>query len=300
METKTDFTEDIVHQWRKTWAKKDIQNLVDSCSKDTVGLSYFRKYFSKDGTILECGCGLGQWLVYLEREGYKMVGVEIVSDCIDACKSFFPETKIYTGDVRALPFEENSFDGYISIGVLEHMIEGPETVVQEMQRVLKPGGVAVITVPAMNIFMQWWYPLRTFLVQQLRYNQFFRSVFAKSIRAFSSADLKSRMRDIQKELRPEFWASVGADQEKGLVFIEYKFRRDQLEKMFSAQSLKIIESVPIKHPYAISDNFGRYFFKNRNALSGELNFLGRCIYSIFTALHKDFFNYINLIVVQKK
>jgi SAM-dependent methyltransferase len=51
-----------------------------------------------------------------------------------------------TGDVRAIPFADNTFDAIYSMGTIEHFDE-TETAVAEMFRVLKPGGRAIIGVP---------------------------------------------------------------------------------------------------------------------------------------------------------
>jgi SAM-dependent methyltransferase len=50
------------------------------------------------------------------------------------------------GDVRALPFRDASFDAIYSMGTIEHF-EETERAVEEMARVLKPGGRAIVGVP---------------------------------------------------------------------------------------------------------------------------------------------------------
>ena len=52
------------------------------------------------------------------------------------------------GDVKKLPFENNSLGGYLSFGVVEHFIEGPQKPIEEAFRVLRPGGIAIISTPA--------------------------------------------------------------------------------------------------------------------------------------------------------
>ena len=55
-----------------------------------------------------------------------------------------------TGDVRSLPFADNSFDGYWSLGVIEHFPEGYDKIASEMLRVLKPGAFLFLTFPSFN------------------------------------------------------------------------------------------------------------------------------------------------------
>ena len=47
-------------------------------------------------------------------------------------------------------FEDNFFDGYFSLGVIEHFYLGFQPLLTEMRRVLKPGGYLFLTFPAMN------------------------------------------------------------------------------------------------------------------------------------------------------
>ena len=57
---------------------------------------------------------------------------------------------IVKGDVRKLQFENASFDGYWSLGVIEHFYDGYESILEEMSRILRPGGYIFCTFPAMN------------------------------------------------------------------------------------------------------------------------------------------------------
>lgn len=60
------------------------------------------------------------------------------------------ELDIQAGDVKALDFPSSSVGCYLSLGVVEHFVEGPETALAEAGRVLRPDGVALISVPYLN------------------------------------------------------------------------------------------------------------------------------------------------------
>ena len=66
------------------------------------------------------------------------------------------------GDVRDLPFRDASFDAIYSMGTIEHFDE-TERAVEEMARVLKPGGRAIVGVP--NRFDPFLRPLFATLLQ---------------------------------------------------------------------------------------------------------------------------------------
>ena len=70
-------------------------------------------------------------------------------------KSAVPELNIKLGDVRSLPFEDGSFDGYWSMGVIEHFWNGYDDISKEMLRVLRLGGYSFLTFPYMSSLRKW-------------------------------------------------------------------------------------------------------------------------------------------------
>jgi SAM-dependent methyltransferase len=56
--------------------------------------------------------------------------------------------------VRRLPFEDRVFDSVYSPGVCEHFEEGPVAVLSETRRVLRAGGIAVVSSPCFNSWLQ--------------------------------------------------------------------------------------------------------------------------------------------------
>ncbi len=97
------------------------------------------------GRVLDAGCGTGGNLPALMRFG-EAVGVEK-----DPVALEFARKKsgglVVEGEITALPFWDNEFDGIVTTDVMEHVADDRKALA-ELYRVLKPGGTLVLTVPA--------------------------------------------------------------------------------------------------------------------------------------------------------
>jgi ubiquinone/menaquinone biosynthesis C-methylase UbiE len=97
--------------------------------------------------VLEVGMGLGTDILQFARGGAKVSGVDLTENSVATVKKRFAlyglKGNFQQADFRRLPFDDNTFDVVYSFGVLHHspyMEEG----IEEVRRVLKPGGKAVI------------------------------------------------------------------------------------------------------------------------------------------------------------
>lgn len=107
----------------------------------------FLKELIKDGLHLEAGCGAGYWVAALNHSGYNVVGIEYSKPLVKFVNSVCPEVPVEHGNALAISVSNNYYDSYISLGVVEHSIEGPQAFLKEAYRVLKPGGKIIISVP---------------------------------------------------------------------------------------------------------------------------------------------------------
>lgn len=141
--------------WKRTWEENfepDRYALYEAGLLDEYE-EPFLSWLPKNGRIIEAGCGLGQYVLALRSLGYDAVGVDLCRDSVDMVRAARPDLPIEVADVRHLDIPDNSLAGYVSLGVVEHLPEGPEVFLREAYRVLRPGGRAIVTVP-------WFHPLR--------------------------------------------------------------------------------------------------------------------------------------------
>ncbi|GAA2362498.1 class I SAM-dependent methyltransferase [Nonomuraea africana] len=107
--------------------------------------------------VLDLGCGGGRHAFEVLRRGADVVAFDMDQSELDGVKSMFAameETgeavgtgETVQGTALDMPFEDGTFDRVIAAEVLEHIHEDT-TAMREILRVLKPGGLAAVTVPA--------------------------------------------------------------------------------------------------------------------------------------------------------
>jgi SAM-dependent methyltransferase len=96
------------------------------------------------GKALDVGCGVGQVVARLTEAGYEAYGVDVSEPSIARAKKFCERCQVYDG--KRLPFADDYFDSAGALNVLEHVDE-PEAFIQEVVRVVAPGGKVVISSP---------------------------------------------------------------------------------------------------------------------------------------------------------
>jgi SAM-dependent methyltransferase len=138
--------------WDNHWKDSDLKKSILSGKNDFLVPLVTRIFLkpSKSIRILEGGCGKGQYVYALTTQGYDVYGIDYAMNTVDQVRSVMPELKVSLGDVRNLPFPTDHFDGYWSLGVIEHFFGGYDEIANEMSRVIKPGGYLFLTFPQMS------------------------------------------------------------------------------------------------------------------------------------------------------
>ncbi|MBS1710425.1 MAG: methyltransferase domain-containing protein [Armatimonadetes bacterium] len=134
-------------------------------SRRELALSLLDHHVGDQPLILDVGCGTGAVLTELGRRG-TAVGVDLSHDALSFSKSRGLALLVYA-NAEQLPFADATFDAVVSLDTIEH-VPGHEAAAAEVFRVLKPGGVFVMNVPA---FAWLWGPHDIALMHQRRYTR---------------------------------------------------------------------------------------------------------------------------------
>ena len=99
------------------------------------------------GDLLEIGCGEGRGIELVLPKCRRYVAIDKIGAVVETLQQEFPEVEFQQMHIPPMSaFEDNSFDRIISFQVIEH-IKDDLLFLQEIKRVLKPGGIALITTP---------------------------------------------------------------------------------------------------------------------------------------------------------
>ena len=218
--------------WDKYWSScpYSIKEMINGDKWVSVKYSpllpYLMEYVPKGKKILEAGCGLGQWVIYLNDLDYKIIGLDFSIQTIKQSKRLYPSLKFIAGDVVNLGLQNNSFDAILSWGVVEHFESGPHQALSEMFRVLRKDGLLFITVPCKN--MLYFSPL-LWIVDKLKRNKIIRKIMRKG-------EFKN-------------------------YFFQYEFTKKQFCLYLKSSGFKLIKIVPISHEVGFAKPINKHFLK---------------------------------------
>jgi ubiquinone/menaquinone biosynthesis C-methylase UbiE len=100
------------------------------------------------GDVLDAGMGPGRLCERLARDGYRLSGMDSSPAMVALARARLPEAsdRLVEGRLEEMPFHDSSFDAVIASGVVEY-VDPPEAALREITRVLRPDGVAIVTLP---------------------------------------------------------------------------------------------------------------------------------------------------------
>jgi 2-polyprenyl-3-methyl-5-hydroxy-6-metoxy-1,4-benzoquinol methylase len=101
--------------------------------------------FIKPGKILDIGCGRGLFLNVMQRGGWDAIGTEFNEETASHATNAYG-LKIFPGDIAQHKLKSESIDAININQVLEHL-KNPHEVIKESHRLLRSGGIVIISVP---------------------------------------------------------------------------------------------------------------------------------------------------------
>ena len=129
----------------------------------TSALWLINKYFPKQGSVCDIGSGPGRYAIELIQRGYSVTLFDLSNELIELAQTKIAESKLHAqsfvvGDAREMKqLTAESFDAALLMGPMYHIIDPGDRLktLSNALRILKPGGVALIT------YLNSWGLLRT-------------------------------------------------------------------------------------------------------------------------------------------
>jgi SAM-dependent methyltransferase len=133
--------EDSAEQWIEWSRSKSLDHPFWGLNLPTmVGLLP-----EPSGPVLDLGCGEGRVSREVKQLGYEVVGVEGSETLAAAAREADPDFEVHVADAGAIPLDDDSFDLVVASLMLMN-VDDLAKILDEVARVLKPGGALVASV----------------------------------------------------------------------------------------------------------------------------------------------------------
>ncbi|MBU8878977.1 class I SAM-dependent methyltransferase [Bacillus sp. FJAT-29790] len=140
------WTAEAEKQWddrSETWNSKSREMWESGSRKDIA--PFFAKHVKMGSSVCDLGCGDGFGSLKLAESGYAVTGMDVSEEMIRKAREInIGNSAVFQkGDISSLPFADSSLEAVLAINSLE-WTENPLKVLKEIQKVVKPGGLACI------------------------------------------------------------------------------------------------------------------------------------------------------------
>ncbi|RJR25944.1 class I SAM-dependent methyltransferase [Candidatus Microgenomates bacterium] len=232
----------------------------------------------KGDKVIDIGCGRGFYINFLSQLnlGLEIFGIDQNEKYLKVAKKNLGGKKVFLnrGNALNLPFKANFFDKVIASEILEHINDDVKAL-EEMYRVLKPGGIILISVPNQN-YPFFWDPLNWTLERVFRKHipshlWWLAGIWADHVRLYKERELKEKLKKAGFRIKG-FWCAthfcfpfshfilygIGKNLvEKGLLKDFNRFYRDDNQSFFNKILLwpaRKIDFLNSKDDYKVSVN----------------------------------------------
>jgi SAM-dependent methyltransferase len=158
---KDDFLKDKVYSYESGYQSNKKGIYTDKPKdKKTEQTFYTLEDLGVEGTLLDVGCSNGEFMHYAQLQGFTAYGVELNRRTAEIAKE--NGFNVYNGYLKDAGYADEFFDVVYLGDVIEH-VTNPHDLIKECSRILKKGGVMVISTP--NLDCPW--PKSTFWLYKL-------------------------------------------------------------------------------------------------------------------------------------
>ena len=138
--------EEALMFWSKISGVYDLVENIYNGKANARTTGYVASLMDKDDKVLECACGTGMFSVKIAPRVNALTATDFADGMLKRAKkkcSKFSNVLVESGDITALKYEDNSFDKAVAANVI-HLLDDPKKAIDELKRVVKPGGTIVI------------------------------------------------------------------------------------------------------------------------------------------------------------
>ena len=110
---------------------------------------HFAAHLVPGADVLDVACGAGYGSALLARHAARVVGVDLSEQAVLHARPRYadaPNLEFRAADCAALPFADATFDAVVSFETIEH-IAAQKAFLDEARRVLRPGGLLILSCP---------------------------------------------------------------------------------------------------------------------------------------------------------
>lgn len=229
---------------------RSIDEQISACD-NYVLRSLFVETFRHHQPVLEAGCGSGQWMHYFKRQGIESIGIDWSETLRERSLAHDPTVKFDNGDMRDLPYPDESFGGVVAMGSPEHVPEGPRKVFREFNRVLKPGGVAIVTMPQYYFLRSIGNHLVREPMRRIKRSALLRRIAGKA--PTEGGNRKSHREVLSERYRDDVFMDVDFDG----YFYQYQFTKGQFRQEMEIAGFEIERCFGFNGEAGLVFSFGR-------------------------------------------
>ncbi len=142
----------IPAHWANVWAKRAGEPVPDvAVSEEYAAIRDLIGGLLPGARVLDAGCGLGAWTLFLRARGFDALGIDVVAPVISELTARAGAAAFTLADMRDTRLPSASVDMVLAWNAIHLSEAGLQAPLREMFRILKPGARLALTVPFDNL-----------------------------------------------------------------------------------------------------------------------------------------------------